>query len=156
MKVVIQKNLWHDGNETVVRSELDEVVMRLEKVFSIRGRIITYDKYHVEIGKIEKKVFKTGLNYEFYYDDRLIGTLTRQRRLLFWKNLKLTNSSGKVFRISGSTREYEYSFKFKRRSVAKVSKKLAYKNTLYGLSSADPHNNYLFICAAIVIQNSKL
>ena len=53
MIYLIDKDLWHAGKETEVRTEVGDIAIRLEKVSSIFSKkILVYDRYHVELSLI--------------------------------------------------------------------------------------------------------
>ena len=118
MIFVINKSLWNKDKTAIVHTDLGEVALRLErKPRSIRRKIIVYDRYRVEIGKIEKKLFRPGLRYEIFYEGKLLATLSR-RRFFFRKRYSISSADGKLYSIKGDIKNFDYRIIEKRKTVA--------------------------------------
>ena len=151
MKYLINKKLWEEGNETVVKTEIGETVLRIERLKrTMRQRIQVYDRYHVPIGTIEKTAFRTGANFELHYDDRVIATV-KNKWSFFGKKLVIVTSENTTFTIKGNFKQFEYTIKKGPMKYAHVSKKYGRHSGQFGVNTSDDKHRYIFICVAIAL-----
>jgi len=150
MIYIVDHNLWQDGKEATVKTELGDVVIRLEdKSGMLSTRILVYDRYHVEIGTIKKKGF-SKYHYDIYYDDRVVGVL-KKKRGLFSKRLALETTEGATFQIKGKIEQNEYRLVRRGKTYAEVSHKLAHQPGQFGLKTKDERLKYTFLCVAVAL-----
>ena len=151
MIYIFDKAVWKDGKEAVIKTEIGEVALRLENKSSfLRKRIIIYDRYHVEIGLIENRLFKTGFNYVISYDNQKIATVFLKRSI-FSKKYMIRTSDKDLFKIKGKVKEFKYQIFKGKKAVAKVDAEFAHRPNQYGMKTDDEKRfRYTFLCAAVI------
>ncbi len=151
MIYLIDKDLWRDGKETEVRTEVGDIAIRLEQSSSIFSKkIIIYDRYHVEIGAIKKNGFSKH-GYDIYYDNQVIGTILKKRVLLSKRLVIRSAATGAEFRIKGSMDNYTIDIYRKLRRVARAHPKLTDDMSKYGFECIDDEHRYLLLCSVIAL-----
>ena len=156
MIFLLDKDLWKDTKENVVKTDLDEVILRLESGSRrLKHTITVYDRYHVEIGRIRSRSIWRGRSYEIYYDEQKIATLSKKRGFLR-KKIALKLDDGKILTVKGDLKKRNFEVHLKRKLIAKASPEYAYKNTQFGIETKDAKNRYLFICVAIVVASGEI
>lgn len=150
MIYLIDKDLWHAGKETEVRTEVGDIAIRLEKVSSIFSKkILVYDRYHVEIGELKKRGY-SNYSYDIYYDGQVIGSILK-KRVLFSKRLVIRSATGAEFVVKGSMGNYTIDVYRKLRRVARTHPKLTNDPSKYGFECIDDEHRYLLLCSAIAL-----
>ena len=151
MVYILNKSLWREGNETVVKTDIGETVLRLERLKrSMRQKIQVFDRYHVPIGTIEKKLFTSGPHFELHYDDRVIATI-RKKWSLFGKKLVIRTSENTTFSIKGDTKDYKYTIRKGPIKYADISSQEAPHQHQFNIETKDVKHRYIFICTAIAL-----
>lgn len=154
MKYLFEKDFWGGRNEAVIKTDIQQVALRLEDQSSFyKKRIAVFDKYHVGIGKIEGKTFGRGIHFYIYYDEQLLATLHYARVLLF-KRMKLTFESGKSFSIKMKSNK-SFSFSEKIRTVAVFGQESPNDGHYTLQTKVDKQYAYGILCASIGLMMSK-
>jgi len=147
----LEKELFKDGEESAIRTHIGETVLRLESIKrSMRKRILIYDRYHVPIGFIEKKVFKSGMHYAISYDDRVIATFSKKWSF-FSKRFGIRTSGGIIFKIKGDIKNYKYKVIRGRSTVAKVYPSSESTTERFIVETHDREYKYVLLCVATII-----
>lgn len=150
MIYLIDKDLWRDGKETEVRTEVGDIAIRLEQSSSIFSkRIIIYDRYHVEIGELKKRGY-SHYSYDITYDGHIIGSIIK-KRVLFSKRLVIQSATGAEFRIKGSMDNHTIDIYRNLRRVARAHPKLVNDISKYGFECIDDEHRYLLLCSVIAL-----
>ena len=151
MIFILEKDPWNGDLQTFIKTDLGENVLRLEsRSFTFRRKIILYDRYYVEIGRIEKPVFKSGSGYQIFYDDRVVGTLKKSWSF-FRTKYRLVSEKKVSFLFKGKIKDYEFTIVRKGKTVAKVSKEYGMNDAQYGLETKDDLHKFIFLCAAVIL-----
>ncbi len=152
MIYIFDNDFWHNGKEAIIKTEIGEVALRLEnKSFMMKKRAIIYDRYHVEIGKIEKRSFKGGGQYLITYDTQLIATVEKTG-FFFSRRYVIKTTDKQIFKIKGSIKTHKYQILKGKKSVATISPELAHRPHQYGMeTSDDKRNRYAFLCSAVAL-----
>lgn len=147
----IDKVLFKDGQETNVTTHIGETVLRLELLKrSMRKKIQVYDRYHVPIGIIEKKVFKSGLHYDITYDDRVIATFSKGWSF-FSRRYNLKAVGGPKFRVKGDFKNFNYKITQGSSSIAKIRPGMEINSERYIIETKSREYRYVILCTAAII-----
>ena len=152
MIYLFDKELWREGNESVVTTEIDEVALRLEKKSGLfRTKIIVYDRYHVPIGLIEKHKLSTGKMATIYYDEQVMAHL-HFKGLPFMRKIEITTPDKLTFKVKGKYKELNYRLLKGKKGVADVSPKYAHRPHQYGMKTeGEKKHRYVYLCSAIAL-----
>ena len=150
MIYIIDNDIWKKGSENEIRTDIGNVVMRIESKSTTFGKkIILYDRYHVEIGSLKKRGF-SNFSYDIYYDESVIGTILK-KRVLFSKRLIIKSFKGQEFRIKGSVPDRTFDIYKGLKRIARVHPKLVENKEQYGFECIDEENKYLLLCGVIAL-----
>lgn len=150
MIYIFDNELWGNGKEAVVKTEIGEVALRLERKSNlIRKKVIVYDRYHVPIGLIEKKGFQGGGMYTIYYDEQVMATIST-RYLWVFKRYEINTPDRLVFKVKGSIKEHKYRIQKGKKTVAETAPDYAHRPYQYGMKTeGEKKHRYVFLCAAV-------
>lgn len=151
MKYFLKQNLFKETKEEVIRTELGDVILRIEMMsMSFGTKILVYDRYHVPIGEIKKGGFRSGARYEIIYDDRIIATILKKRRFLK-RRLVLKTIEDDIFGIKGDIKNLEYVFQRNLKVYARITKKGMTKPDLVSMQTKDKRLRYIFLCGVVAL-----
>lgn len=151
MKYLLRKDLFKNTKEEVVRTEIGEVVLRLEaESLNFGIKIQVYDKYHVPIGNIKRSAFSSGGKFEIIYDERSIATIYKKRRM-FKRNLVIETVEGDLYNIKGDVPGKEYVFARTLKNYARISNKAVNKSDLFSMETKDKRLRFVFLCSVIAL-----
>jgi uncharacterized protein YxjI len=148
----LDKKLWAEGNESAVTTELGDKVLRIEnKRYSLKNTILIYDRYHVQLGSIDRKLFSSSRIYHITYDERIVATVTISRFFFFAKRYKIVLPDGDFLSIKGDIDAYNYDIKHGKKTVARVTDQAAFREHQYALETNEQEYRYVLLCAAILL-----
>lgn len=151
----IDKVLFKDGQESNVTTHIGETVLRLESLKrSMRKKIQVYDRYHVPIGIIEKRVFKSGLHYDISYDDRIIASFNKSWSF-FSRRYNLQTMGGPKFRVKGDFKNFNYKITNGRSVVAKITPGEELNSERYVIETKTREYRYVILCTAAIVSMLK-
>ncbi len=147
----LEKEMWKDEKESVIRTEAGSPVLRLEPFKRmLRRKIRVYDRYHVPIGLIEKKVFKSGLHYDIIYDERVIATLSKSWSF-FSRRYVLKTVGGPKFKIRGNIKEFNYKITRGKSTFARAFSDPDIPTNKFAFEAKKNEYRYALICCAIIL-----
>lgn len=152
MKYLIPIGGYALKTEFPIKNEYGETVLKVESnKYSLRNRISIRDQYAIEIGYIQKRLFKAGLYYEIYHEDQLMATLTKAR-WFFARRYKIATATKKVYKARGDFKKLNYELRIGSRRAAEVNPELAVRSENYGIEIHHGASPYICICAALIIE----
>ena len=151
MIYLINKNIWQEGKESVVRTQIGEAVLRLELIKkTVRKKIQVYDRYHVPIGTIAKPVFKSGLHYDISYDERVIANF--RKRWSFFSNRYILETDGGVqFKVKGDIKNYNLKITRRGSLAARIYPNTNEYSDRYVVEIKNKEYRYVLLCVAVIV-----
>ena len=151
MIYLFNKDLWREGKETIVTTEIDEVALRLEKKKSLfKHKVLVYDRFHVPIGLIEFHSM-SGKTATIHYDEQVMATVVK-KGLPFFRRFEIHTPDKLVFKIKGDIKGLTYRISKGKKAVADVSPDYAHRPHQFGLKTeGEKKHKYVFLCTAAAL-----
>ena len=151
MRYMIKQKFWGWGDNFVIRDAKRNPVYQIRgKVFSWGDKLSLHNMNGQELVSISQKLLALKPTYEIHKAGQPFAKLVKEYTW-FRKEFTLDVPGPNDYEIHGQFWLYDYTFKRKRRTVAKVSKKFWSLTDTYGVDIVDGEDDLAILATVIVI-----